>query len=156
MEQTYSTKQIIITLGVVLSVILIFYGITILINDNKKEEPIINNDSTEIQYSEIIVGDIYNQKENEYYVLAYTDSSNSQTYISKANEYIYDNDSNKLYFINLINAFNKKYLSTESNFENKFPTFKGNTLLKISNGSIVEIYEAEQITDKIDELINEE
>lgn len=155
MEQTYSTKQIIVTLVVVLSIILIFYGITFLISDNK-EEVITNNDTTEIQYSEIIVGDIYNQKENEYYVLAYTDSSDSQTYISKVNEYIYDNESNKAYFINLTNAFNKKYLSDESNFENRFPTFKGNTLLKINNGAIVEIYEEEQITNKIDELVNKE
>ena len=155
MEQTYSTKQIIITLGVVLSVILIFYGITFLV-DVKEDEVITNDDTTEIQYSEIIVGDMYNQKEDEYYVLAYDDSSEGQTYISKFNEYIYADESNKAYFINLMSAFNKKYLSTESNFENKFPTFKGNTLLKISNGSIVEIYEAEQITDKIDELINEE
>ena len=155
MEQTYSTKQIIVTLVVVLSIILIFYGITFLISDNK-EEVITNNDTTEIQYSEIIVGDIYNQKENEYYVLAYTDSSDSQTYISKVNEYIYDNESNKAYFINLTNAFNKKYLADESDFENKFPTFKGNTLLKINNSSIVEIYEEEQITNKIDELVNKE
>ena len=153
MEQTYNTKQVVIIFSVIIAVIAIFYGITIVVSDNNKEEVINNIEEPNIQYTEILVGEIYNQNENEYYVLAYDGSENSQTYVSSLKEYTNTENSNQAYFINLLSAFNKKYLSSESNFDNKYPTFKCSTLLKINNGNIVEVYEEEQITTKLEELM---
>lgn len=153
MEQTYSAKQIIIIMSIILIVIGVFYGLTYLISDNLDNNIPNNNTEVDIQYSEILVGEIYNQSEDEYYVLAYNDSDGSQTYISNVKEYNSLENSIKTYLIDLTNAFNKKYVSETSNFESDFPIFKGNTLLKISKDVIVEIYEEEKITEKLNELM---
>lgn len=156
MEQTYSTKQIIIIMAVMLSVILVFYGITVLVSNNKKEDTKNDNNSdTVIQYEEILVGEIFKQNNSEYYVLAYDSTSDGQKYKSDINTYVTKENSAKTYFVDLTNAFNKKYVSTESNFENEFPIFKEPTLLKIVNGSIVEVYEGNSISDKITDLNKE-
>lgn len=153
MEQTYNAKQVIIMFSIVLSVIIIFYGITILVS-NKKEEEIINNvEEPNIQYTEILVGEIFNQEESVYYVLAYDDSDDSQTYITSLQEYENIENTDKVYYVNLLSAFNKKYLSDESDFSSKYPTFKGCTLLKISDDKIIETYEEDQITTKLNELV---
>lgn len=156
MEQTYSTKQIIIIMVVILSVILVFYGITVLVSNNKKEDTKNDNNSdTVIQYEEILVGEIFKQNNSEYYVLAYDSTSDGQKYKSDINTYVTKENSTKTYFVDMTNAFNKKYVSTESNFENEFPIFKEPTLLKIANGSIVEVYEGNSISDKITDLKKE-
>ncbi len=154
MEQTYSAKQIIIIMVVILSVILIFYGITVLVS-NKKDDSESDISDTVIQYEEILVGEIFKQNGSEYYILAYDDTSDGQNYKSEINTYMTKENSIKTYFIDLTNAFNKKYVADESNFENEFPIFNETTLLKIVDGSIVEIYEEDSLSDKITEL-NEE
>lgn len=154
MEQTYSTKQIIISLFIVVAVILIFYGITVLLTNNKEKETSVPNDSNEavIQYDEIIVGEIYNQSESEYYVLAYDDNSNSQEYISNLNTYSELEGATKSYEIDLTNAFNKKYVSSESDFEGQFPIFSETTLVKIVNKQIVETYTGTDINTQIENM----
>lgn len=154
MEQTYSAKQIIIIMVVILSVILVFYGITVLVSNNKNTE-IDNNSDTVIQYEEILVGEIFKQNNSEYYILAYDGTNDGQKYKSDINTYTTKENSIKTYYVDLTNAFNKKYVATESNFENEFPIFKESTLLKIANGSIVEVYEGDSLSNKITELNKE-
>lgn len=154
MEQTYSTKQIIISLFIVVAVILAFYGITVVLTNNKEKETSVPNDSNEavIQYDEIIVGEIFNQSESEYYVLAYDDNSNSQEYISNLNTYSELEGATKSYEIDLTNAFNKKYVSSESDFEGQFPIFSETTLVKIVNKQIVETYTGTDINTQIENM----
>lgn len=154
MEQTYSTKQIIISLFIVVAVILIFYGITVVLTNNKEKETSVPNDSNEavIQYDEIIVGEIFNQSESEYYVLAYDDNSNSQEYISNLNTYSELEGATKSYEIDLTNAFNKKYVSSESDFEGQFPIFSETTLVKVVNKQIVETYTGTDINTQIENM----
>lgn len=155
MEQTYKTKHIIISIFIVVAVIVLFYGLTVLLVNNKKEKEQNNNDieKTVIQYDEILVGEIYSQKENEYYVLAYT-SDNSQKYISKLNEYNGLENSIKTYQINLASGFNKKYVSETNNFDSEYPMFGETTLLKITDKQITEKYTGNDIMTKIESLIN--
>lgn len=154
MEQTYSTKQIIISLFIVVAVILAFYGITVVLTNNKEKETSVPNDSNEavIQYDEIIVGEIFNQSESEYYVLAYNDNSNSQEYISNLNTYSELEGATKSYEIDLTNAFNKKYVSSESDFEGQFPIFSETTLVKVVNKQIVETYTGTDINTQIENM----
>lgn len=154
MEQTYSTKQIIISLFIVVAVILAFYGITVVLTNNKEKETSVPNDSNEavIQYDEIIVGEIFNQSESEYYVLVYDDNSNSQEYISNLNTYSELEGATKSYEIDLTNAFNKKYVSSESDFEGQFPIFSETTLVKIVNKQIVETYTGTDINTQIENM----
>lgn len=157
MEQTYSAKRVIISLFIVIVIILIFYGVTVVLTNNKKNEEINNNnDSSEavIQYEEILAGEIYEQKENEYYVLAYTDSSDSQKYISALDEYSKIEKAIKIYKIDLTSGFNKTYVANESNFEGQYPIYNGPTLLKIVNKQITENYIEDDITTQIENMKN--
>ena len=156
MEQTYSAKRVIISLFIVIAIILIFYGVTVLLTKNKKNEVTNNNDSSEavIQYEEILAGEIYQQKENEYYVLAYTDSSDSQKYISALDEYSKIEKATKTYKIDLASGFNKSYVASESNFEGQYPIYSGPTLLKITDKQITETYTNNDITTQIENMKN--
>lgn len=155
MEQTYSTKQIIISLFIVVAVILAFYGITVVLTNNKEKETSVPNDSNEavIQYDEIIVGEIYNQTPSEYYVLAYT-GDDSQTYISKVSTYGELDGAIKTYQIDLSSAFNKKYVASESNFYGTYPVFSETTLIKIVDKKITETYTGTDITTQIENMTN--
>lgn len=145
-NQDYSFKKIITTFIIILLIILIFYGITsFVINKQNKKEA--ENTNTEIQYSEILIGNMYQRAEKEYYVLVELESDYSKLY---ASTYNYQQNGNiKLYTANLNNAMNKKYLSEESNFDNRFPIYKESTLLKIENGNIVQYYEGTEEILKI-------
>jgi uncharacterized protein YktA (UPF0223 family) len=50
----------------------------------------------------------------------------------------------KVYTVDLSDAFNKKYVSDESNFNDEYPIFKETTILKIENKKITETYEGEE------------
>lgn len=153
MEQTYSAKQVIIIMTVILAVILVFYGITILVSNNKSDSSLDNdNSNVTIQYDEILAGEIFKQNNPEYYVLAYDDSSDGQQYKSEINTYMSKENSIRTYLIDLTNAFNRRYVATESNFDGEFPIFKETTLLRIVDGVIVEKYESDTIADKLSEL----
>lgn len=147
MNQEYSFKKIMITLIIIILIILAFYGITIFITQKQKEKE-KENTNTEIQYSEILIGNMYQKKEEEYYVLVQLESDYSKLYTSAYN-YQQKGDI-KLYTANLDNAMNKKYLSEESDFNKRFPTYKESTLLKIKDGNIIEYYEG---TDAILKVI---
>lgn len=138
-KQEYSLEKIIKILFIIILIVLIFYGITILITKYQKNKQDETTSDVDIQYNEILIGSMYQQKEDEYYVLVELESDYSNLY-SKVNNY-QQSGKTKLYTATLDKALNKKYMGEESNFDTKFPTFKESTLLKINNGSIIEHYE---------------
>lgn len=142
---------------IVIAVFGCFYGLTNLIIKNKSTETAINEESEAIiQYEEIIVGDMYNQKEESYYVLVeMMDDADISTYESKKEEYMALENSLKVYTIDLSSAFNKKYVGEESNFESKYPIFSQSALLKITSGEIVEKYEGQEEIINYFDSINE-
>lgn len=141
----YSLKSLLIFVFIITVIIVIFYGITTLITKNKDISS--NNEKTEeavIQYDEIVVGEIFSQNKDEYYVLAtFKDDSELSNYNSIITEYNEKKNSIKVYSINLNSGFNKKYISSSSKFDNDYPIFKESTLIKISNKKIVDIYEGQ-------------
>lgn len=139
MESEYKIENLIKIIIIVLLIAIIFYGLTIIITKNKKNSSDYtdNNTNADIQYTEILLGSLYNQKENEYYVLVETEKD-YLTLSSSINTYSKKTEAIKLYTSNLDDAMNKKYKGETSNFENKYPTFSESTLLKVVNGKIVE------------------
>lgn len=151
MEETYGIKKIIISLFIVVLVIIVFYGITILVTKNKKNEEVKPTEDVQIQYDEILAGEIFTQKEDEYYVLAY--DNGGQDYISKLKSYSSLENSIKAYTVDLNSAFNKNYYVPETSvIEKTHITFSETTLLKVSNKNIIETYTGDDITAKFDEL----
>jgi len=142
-EYSQSTKSIIITLVVVLGVFLIFYLMTVLINNNDRrlntKEP--EEVETEIGYTEILGDDTFTMSPNEYYVLFYDFEGPEAVYydylfnqyLGVENQYIYKVDLNK--------GFNKKFVSDKTNKKAKKASdlkVKDATLIKIIDGKNVE------------------
>lgn len=137
METEFKLSNLIKMMAIVLIIIVVFYGITILVMNNKSEE---NDNSTSIQYEEILIGSIYKVTDEEHYVLVET-SEDYLTLNSIVTSYKEKEDSILLYTADLNNTLNKKYYGETSNFESRFPTFKETTLLKIKDNTISEYYE---------------
>lgn len=149
MQEEYKIENLIKIIIILILIAGLFYGLTIIIMNNQKEK--VNNTTydPEIKYDEILIGSIFNQKEEEYYVLAEL-TSDYLTLSSAVSNYSKKEDTLKIYIANLNDGFNKQYLGTESNFEKKYPIFSQSTLLKISNKKIVEYTEGiEEIQKKL-------
>ena len=149
MEETeYKMTNLFKLLFIILVIILVFYTLTNFITTKKKNTD-ENENLTEIQYNEILIGSIYNVTSDEHYVLVelesdYLELNNIVSSYSSKEEAI------KIYTANLNHIMNQKYFKEESNFETRFPIFKETTLIKVANDSIVEYYEG---IDKIKEIL---
>lgn len=140
----------------------IFYGITYYVTKNSNY---VTGDGSSpdtiatIQYDKIIVGDIKNQKRDEYYVLLEKADSNDyalyQTYLS---QYTSKENALKVFEVDMNDIFNQDYYADESNINTEDMSefrIKGATLLKIKDGSITDFYEGkdaivEQLKNMID------
>lgn len=135
-------------IAIVVVIAIIFYLITIVITKYKKEKLQSNyNDSTPaiIQYDEIVLGSIFNQRHDEYYVLIMKEKEPYQELLSNYIR-LYDSKekSLKVYTSNLDSIFNKSYMSETSNLKtNNILEFRvsGLTLVKIKGNAVVEAYE---------------
>lgn len=129
---------------IVTAVFLIFYGITVLVTKNKRpekapqEEPII-------QYDEILLGNLLQQPNKEYYVLVtLEDDQYASAYTTYLSTYASKKGHLRAYKANLDSGFNKTYKAEQShtNITNiKDLKLKGSTLLKIRSKKIVAAYE---------------
>lgn len=133
--------KIILTILVVFG---LFYVLTYYIQKNKKTESNSNdakNTITTIQYDEILMGEILNQSENEYYVLIVKNDDYTKTYKEYINKY---SNGNKFYYSLIDNGMNNRYLSDTSNLNvENIDELKvvGTSLVKIKSGKIIESYD---------------
>ena len=125
------------------AIFLIFYGITLLVTEKKAEETPVTEAT--IQYDEILLSSLFEQPNNEYYVLV---TKENDDYLGVYSVYTskYQSKENKLrlYSANLSNGFNSSYEAEESNLNTtkiEELKLKDSTLLKISNKKIVASYE---------------
>lgn len=145
-DYTQSAKSILITLGIVVVVFGLFYLITLLINNSKRglntKEP--TEEVATIQYSEILGDDTFTMMPDEYYVLFYDFDGPSKTYYDYLFTQYASTEGNYIYKVDLSNAFNTKFASTETN-KNASKAgelkVKDATLIKIKNGKNVEYVE---------------
>ena len=133
--------KIIIVLSIVFG---LFYILTYYIQKNKKTES-NNNDTkntiTTIQYDEILMGEILNQSESEYYVLMVKKEDYTKTYKEYISKY---SNGNKFYYSLLDNGMNSRYLSESSNLNvENIDELKvvGTSMVKVNSGKIIESYD---------------
>ena len=163
MEMKYQTEEQkeLLKFGIVLLIVIgLIVGVFLL------SKVLIKHEAKDLEYqngsvstTEAIVGTILNQKESEYYVLAYDyNSTNATAYKTYATNYTSNHSKAiKIYYLDLSNAFNKKYY-VENNSNPSATTIKDlkmkdGTLLKIKNGKIIEYLEG---MDKIAEKLKKE
>jgi hypothetical protein len=147
-ENEENTRKILITVGIVIFVLGLFYLITILVNNSKMglntKEP--EKEVATIQYVEILAEDTFSMKPDEYYVLFYDFDGPSASlydyifgqYKSVKGQYIYK--------VDLGNGFNNNILSDKTNKSAQNASdlkVKDATLIKISNGENVKYIEGD-------------
>jgi len=139
----------------------IFYVLTVFINRKDEVETPNNNDSNvTIQYDEILIGNIFEQPNDNYYVLIEDiEDINVRVYEAYLSTYSQKEDAKRYYTAVLNNMFNDKYLSNVSNLTDDISKFKVSktTLLEISKGKIVKYYEKdEDILNVLKEIVKVE
>ena len=161
-KETFISNEEAKKVGIVLAIIIIIFSLFFLITKMLKKEDysdifVESLDVAEIQYTDILIGNMLKQSENEYYVLI----ENSEEEISEITYYeqnyqaLYDKTKDyKMYTAQLNNVFNKKYYGQTDSYEANSLSFSKTTLVKVSNGSIVETYaQYGDIVNKLEELI---
>lgn len=151
-EEQKELKKFGIVLAIVVILILGVFGVSKLLMKQKAED--LKYQDGSVSTTEAIVGTILNQKEEEYYILAYDYTlTNADVYKNYATNYT-QNAKNKIkvYYLDLSSAFNKDYYVKENSnpkaTTSKELKMKDGTLLKIKSGKIVEYIEG---LDKIAE-----
>ncbi len=132
---------------IVIIVFIIFYILTIAITGglNKKQASTNSeerdNTPITIQYEEILAGETFNIKNDEYYVVFYNfGEESSAVYDTIITNYKTNNPSAKIYKVDLDKGFNASYISDVSNPNVANPDelkINGPTLIKISKGKNV-------------------
>lgn len=144
-------KKLIILIVIIALVFLIFYIATSIFTKDNNDD-IFNNDlnTTEIQYDEIIIGNMFN-KSGEYYVLLLGEND---PYIELFNSYVTTIKTNKkIYTVDLDSAFNKKYIADEYSYDKDNFKTKGTLLVRIDDNKIKDHYESrEDILNKLKQL----
>jgi len=133
---------------VVTIILCVFYVLTVFINrEDEVKSPDNNDTNAQIQYDEILVGDIFEQSNDNYYVLIEdTEDVNIRVYEAYLSVYSQKDDAKRYYTAVINNIFNNKYLAEVSNLTDDISKFKVNktTLLEISKGKIVKSYEKDE------------
>lgn len=135
----FQMKNLIIVIIIILTIFIAFYFITKYVLINKKDNsPVLES---VIQNEKIIFGQLFDRNESEYYVLAYEEESKSKDiYNMYIDKYKQKETHLSFYEINLNEAFNKKFISDNSNITNDINTLmvSDETLFKIKEGKIEE------------------
>ena len=146
MNERYDIGTVLKYVIVVIIIVSLFYGLTVFLTNKKSTstdaETSKSNDKAVIQYSEIIIGEMFDQNQSEYYVLLENkDDNNIASYENLIKTYRGKENHLSFYTVNLNSAFNKKYISNKNNLEKDNFKIKDTALIKIKNGDIVETYQ---------------
>jgi len=149
--ESYTIKNMIAIVISICIVFAIFYVITtFVVKDNNKIQNNSNNVAV-IDSTKIVLSQLLNRKEKEYYVIAtknnisdnsYIDSNYLSLYNNYINDYKAKENSIPFYYVNLDDALNKNYLSSELKITNEIKELRLNdeVLFKIKEGKIEESF----------------
>ena len=145
-EDSYSIKNLLLIILIIVIVFVAFYFITTLVVKPSKQN--YSNKIVEIDSEKIILNQLLNRKETEYYVLAikesnYTDQMNYvEIYDKYIKSYISQENSLTFYRADLDDALNKNYISDSYNISDNLEQLKLNddTLFLIKDSKIESYY----------------
>lgn len=140
-SENYNVKSILCIIAVILVILLLFYFLTVVLL-NKGSNSITSNAS--IQYTKILAGESFHQKEDHYLVFFYDmSSSDASDYAGFIRTYRDKEKHLPIYTVDLHEGMNQKYLSED---DNRKATKESE--LKLSGPTIIEFQEG-QIQDYI-------
>ena len=149
-------SKLIILILVVALVFALFYVITLFVTkkDSTVSKTTPDDGEVTIQYENILAGNIFSQKEEEYYVLVYF---KGDKYIDLYKSYLLYYKSNvddavPYYYVDMADAFNSSFIADKSNLVSNIKDlkFSQTAFLRIRDNKIISTYEGnEQITGKL-------
>ena len=135
-------RKLVILIVIIAFVFIALYIFTTIFTTKDKDN-IFKNDlnPSEIQYSEIIIGNMFD-KGGHYYVLLLEEDEQYKdlfkTYINELKE------EKRIYTVDLASAFNKKYISDYSDYDEDDFKVSGTTLVEIKDHKIKSHYETKE------------
>lgn len=150
-------KSIITITIVTLLVIGLAICLASIVKKNEKNNT-SNTSNANIQYDEILLGNLLEQSNTSYYVLVYSkDDDNLNTYNTYLTNYKTKDNALRVYYSVLENGFNKKYISdTKNYFVSNIDDLKimTTTLLRVDGKKVVEAYDGkDSIISKLKNII---
>ncbi len=139
---TNEVGRLIRIIGIIVIIFIIFYMITMITtNDKKAQYPSAESIPSVIQYDEIILSKLYDQKENEYFVLV---KGEEDPYLSLFEDLLLQFSSKETgcayYTVDLTSAFNQRFVGEVASFDPNALQFTDTTLLKIQDHTLIEYY----------------
>lgn len=140
-EQEEIIRFVKILLVVLVFIVGIYCFTKFVVKKDKAEDKEVTAGS--VNYSKIILGSLLNQAYDEYYVFAYHGNANNAIYYGVLiDKYMSLENAKKVYWADLDNSLNEKYIAGEE--ENSNPKakkvselkLKDYTLIKVKNGKI--------------------
>jgi len=141
-ETEDNIRKIIITAGIVLFVLGLFYLITVLVNNSKMGLNTKEPEKTEatIQYSEILAEDTFSMELDEYYVLFYDFDGPSASLYDYMFEQYKSVKGHYIYKVDLGSGFNKGILSDKTN-----KSVQSAADLKVKDATLIKIFDGENV-----------
>ena len=134
-------KQLLLLVVVIVAILGVIYIVSTLLK-GKDYSSIFDNslDVSEIQYDEVLVGNMLKQSEEEYYVLVLDEEDSYKEIFTKYIETYRNLEyQTKIYTVDLNNIFNKTAKQEEANYDQL--KFKSTVLVKVVDGKIDETIE---------------
>lgn len=143
-EQKEVKKFIFVVIGLVVVIVGVYFFTRAFITKDltKKETEDTKYTEGAINYDTAIVGNMLNRPYNEYYLIAFDSTGTKANYFNTlANLYTSNDKSLKLYYIDLANELNQKYVAKENDASKKFETIENLklgeiTLIKVKNKKV--------------------
>ncbi len=143
-EQKEIKKFIIVLIGLILIIVGIYYFTRAFVTKDLFKSNTLEKQYTNgaINYEVAIVGNMLNKPQTEYYVMALNSENIEYSYYRTiASKYSSKEKALKVYFVDLNNALNEKYVAKEEEKSNKYTSLEelklGEiTLIKVKNGKV--------------------
>lgn len=143
-DESYQFKNLLIIIIVIVVLLVPLYFITkLVVKNNDEDKTVTNTTEAVIQNEKILVGQLFNRPQSEYYVLAYkSDNKFITLFDNYISDYTSKEDSLTFYKINLDEGLNKQYIKDETNISDDLNELKlsDTTLIKIKDGKIENYY----------------
>lgn len=143
-EQMEIKRFVFVLLGLLLIIVgIYFFTRAFVTKDLFKNNNEISYVEGKINYDAVVVGTMLNRPYKEYYVIAYSNENNNSSYYNTVvSKYTQKTKKEKIYYLDLDNVLNQRYVAKEKEEVSKTFTDRKNlklgdiTLLKIKNGKV--------------------
>lgn len=136
-EQKEVKKFIFVLLGLIIIVVGVYFFTRAFVTKDLFNTNEVTYQEGKINYDVAIVGNMLTRPEKDYYVFAFSNESTKVNYYNTlVNLYTKEENSLKIYHVDLENELNKKYVATDNAVSTSFDTMKN---LKLGEVTLIKV-----------------